>query len=409
MALREFVDNLTENAEALRDATRSGNLRVLGSLVVPAVRGYVLKPGKREAVSHVPANFPTSFNWKYKHEHPDLARLYAAAKRDQWDAARDIDWSINVDPHDEEHSLILDTLFPLDKVPSYATLSRKEQQLQGHAILSWMLSQFLHGEQGALMAACQVTEAVEWLDGKLYGSTQVVDEGRHVEVFERYLNQKLGRMYQINDNLYVIIDALMRDSRWDIKFLGMQIMIEGLALGAFLTIRAQSKEPLLRQILKYVITDEARHVHYGVLALRDFYTRDLPAKEVREREDWAFEMTVLMRNRFLAHEFYDEYYAHIMTRREWDKIQLESEFMQFFRSVMFKRIIPNLKRIGLLSERIRPHYEQLGLLQWEAERSAPDLTAKDLLDDTQIQAGLAEIGQKNRNAAATGSSNRAAV
>ncbi len=399
MAIRDLVYNVTENAEALRDATKSGNLRVLGSLLVPAVRGFVFKPGKREPVSHVPANFPTAFNWSYQHQHPDLARLYAAAKRDQWDAARDIDWSIDVDPHDEDRALIVDTLFPLDKVPSYSKLTRKEQQLQGHAIMSWMLSQFLHGEQGALMAACQVTEAVEWLDGKLYGSTQVVDEGRHVEVFERYLTQKLGKKYQINDNLYVIIDALMRDSRWDIKFLGMQIMIEGLALGAFLTLRAQTKEPLLRQILKYVITDEARHVHYGVLALRDFYTKELPAKEVRDREDWAYEMTVLMRNRFLAHEFYDEYYAHEMTRKQWDQIQLESEFMGFFRTVMFKRIIPNLKRIGLLSDRIRPHYEALGLLKWETEPAAPELTAKDLLDDSEIQAGLAEIEQKNRNAA----------
>ena len=96
-----------------------------------------------------------------------------------------------------------------------------------------MLSQFLHGEQGALFAACQVTEAVQWLDGKLYGSTQVVDEGRHVEVFFRYLDEKLGKLYTVNDNLYTLIDALMTDGRWDLKFLGMQIMIEGLALGAF--------------------------------------------------------------------------------------------------------------------------------------------------------------------------------
>ena len=114
-----------------------------------------------------------------------------------------------------------------------------------------MLSQFLHGEQGALFAACEVTEAVHWMDGKLYGSTQVVDEGRHVEVFHRYLHEKLEKVYQVNDNLFTIIDSLMSDNRWDLKFLGMQIMIEGLALGAFGTIRQTTKEPLLRE-LSYV-------------------------------------------------------------------------------------------------------------------------------------------------------------
>ena len=96
-----------------------------------------------------------------------------------------------------------------------------------------MLSQFLHGEQGALFASAQVTEAVQFFDGKFYGATQVMDEARHVEVFLRYLESKMNKLYTINDNLFVIIDSLMTDSRWDMKFLGMQIMVEGLALGAF--------------------------------------------------------------------------------------------------------------------------------------------------------------------------------
>ncbi|HCP47460.1 MAG TPA: hypothetical protein DIU15_15570, partial [Deltaproteobacteria bacterium] len=176
------------------------------------------------------------------------------------------------------------------------------------AVLAWLLSQFLHGEQGALFAAAQVTTSVPWMDAKLYGSTQVVDEGRHVEVFHRYLDDKLNKMYAINDNLYVIIDLLMRDGRWDMKFLGMQIMIEGLALGAFGTIRSVSQEPLLCELLSYVIADEARHVQYGVVALSEYYGQvgGMSARERREREDWVFELALLMRNRFLAHEFYDE-------------------------------------------------------------------------------------------------------
>src|SRR4029079_105606 len=162
-----------------------------------------------------------------------------------------------------------------------------------------------HGEQGALFAAAQVTESVPWLDAKLYGSTQVMDEGRHVEVFHTYLTQKLGKLYEIDDNLYVVIDALMTDARWDMKFLGMQIMIEGLALGAFGAIRQATGDPLLKTILRYVITDEARHVHYGVLALGKHYQHALDERERREREDWAFEVSLLLRNRFLGHELYD--------------------------------------------------------------------------------------------------------
>ena len=247
--------------------------------------------------------------------------------------------------------------------------------------MAWMLSQFLHGEQGALFAAAQVTEAVPWLDAKLFGSTQVVDEGRHVETFHTYLTQKLEKLYEINDNLYVVIDALMTDGRWDLKFLGMQIMIEGLALGAFGFLRSHTSEPLLKQMLTFVITDEARHVHYGVLALQKFYATQVSEKERREREDWAFEVAYLLRNRFLAHEYYEEHWAHALSRAEWDRIVLQSEMMAIFRRTMFKRIVPNLKRIGLLSDRVRSRYDNIGLLEFEHCRAAPDLTAQDLLED----------------------------
>jgi hypothetical protein len=117
-----------------------------------------------------------------------------------------------------------------------------------------------------------------------------------------------------------------------------------------------------------------------VLALQEFLAQ-LSDKERREREDWAFEVSLFLRNRFFAHEFYDEYYAHAMSRPAWDKMVLESDMMKMFRRTMFKRVIPNLKRIGLLSDRIRPKYEELGLLQYEHGKAAPDLTAADLVND----------------------------
>jgi hypothetical protein len=310
-----------------------------------------------------------------------MARLYEAAKQSQWNAATDVDWSTPVDADDPERPILPDSLMPLASYPGFAKLAEREKARQRHLVFAWYLSQFLHGEQGALFAACQVIEAVPWLDAKLYGSTQAVDEGRHVEVFHRYLTEKLGKLYEINDNLYVIIDALMSDARWDIKFLGMQIMVEGLALGAFGHIRQGTCEPLLRQILTSVITDEARHVHYGVLALQKFYANEITERERREREDWAFEVALLLRDRFLAHEFYEEHWAHAMSRAEWDRYVLESESMTLFRRTMFRRLVPNLKRIGLLSDRVRPRYEKAGLLDYVDGRPATELTAQDLLDD----------------------------
>lgn len=378
MNLQQLLENARNNVDALHDARRVGNFKVLFSLLGPAVRGLLLQRGKAGSSSEVQSQVKVQFDWRYERDQPELARLYDAAKGAQWDGATALDWGVTVDPHDEEHELIPDAALPLQELRTYRLLPKAEQQRQRQALLSWILSQFLHGEQGALMAACQVTESVRWMDAKLYGSTQVVDEGRHVEVFHRYLTEKLEKLYQINDNLYVVIDALMSDSQWDVKFLGMQIMVEGLALGGFGTIHSVTKEPLLKKLLQYVIADEARHVHFGVLALRHHFESMAPELR-REREDWAFEMALLLRNRFLAHEFYDEYYGHLMSRPAWNKFILGSEFLGFFRRTMFRRIIPNLKRIHLLSDRMRPHYAALGLLEWEHGKSAPELTAQDLM------------------------------
>jgi hypothetical protein len=244
-----------------------------------------------------------------------------------------------------------------------------------------MLSQFLHGEQGALFAAAQVTEAVQFFDGKLYGATQVMDEGRHVEVYNRYLDEKLNRLYSINDNLFVIIDSLMTDSRWDMKFLGMQIMVEGLALGAFGVMYQQTKEPLLKSILRRVIQDEARHVHYGVLALREHFLNNLSERERREREEWSFEVALLMRNRFMAYEVYEEWFEGLMSREQWRTFITNTPGMRQFRQVMFSRLVPNLRAIGLMSPRILPHYERAGLMRFFDGRAADQLSEEQLLTE----------------------------
>ena len=379
-SLTRAVQNLGRSGPVLREASASGNLRVLASLLGPAYRGLVMHEARGAPSTAMPAGHATVFDWSYLRDRPQLTRLYEAAKSSQWNASSDLDWSISVDPMDREHPLIPEDFHPISTTSAWRTLSVEERLRQQHDLLAWLLSQSLHGEQGALFAACQVTEAVPWLDAKLYGSSQVVDEGRHVEVFHGYLTRKLEKLYEINDNLYTIVDALMTDSRWDVKFLGMQIMIEGLALGAFGTFRQITGEPLLKQLLTRIITDEARHVHFGVLALQECL-QGLTDRERREREDWAFEVSLLLRNRFLAWEFYEEHWAHAFRRSEWERLSVESRLMGAFRQTMFRRIVPNLKRIGLLSPRIRPRYDALGLLAYEDGRAAPELSAADLLED----------------------------
>ena len=373
------MNRLVRTVPVVREAAEARNVRLLYALLGPAFRGLVQRRGHSEDSTELDAAGSARFDWAYRREFPEMARLYEAAKDSQWNGTKDLDWSRDVDPMNVRVKLIPDGLIPTSGTPTWRKLSKVERAVQRHAMLSWLLSQFLHGEQGALFAAAQVTESVPWLDAKLFGSTQVMDEARHVEVFHRYLEEKLERRYEINDNLYVVVDAIMSDARWDMKFLGMQIMIEGLALGSFGLLRHLTQEPMLKELLRYVITDEARHVHYGVLALKEYIAKEMSERDRRDREDWAFELSLLLRNRFLAHEIYEEYYAHAMTRSEWNRLLLDSELMTLFRRTLFRRIVPNLQRIGLLTDRVRPRYEALGLLEYEHEKAAPELTTADML------------------------------
>jgi hypothetical protein len=167
------------------------------------------------------------------------------------------------------------------------------------------------------------------------------------------------------------------------KFLGMQIMIEGLALGAFGVLYRRTGEPLLKALLKNVIQDEARHVHYGVVALREHYTHGLSARDREEREDWAFEVALLLRNRFLAFEVYDEWFAGRLSRAQWVSFVQAAPGMQEFREVMFRRLVPNLREIGLLSPRVAPRYEAAGLFRYADGLAADRLTAEVMLTELQ--------------------------
>jgi hypothetical protein len=357
--LRERLDPYVE---ALSIFTEVRDPRVLGALGPAGVRGLVLQRGKQGVPTKMPAHHAAHFDWTYPSDHPEMAELYRRAKQGQWDSDVHLPWKTSVDPLNPEVPLLPEDYFEWAKLEGYGVrLDAREKKQFIYSMTSWMLSQFLHGEQGALFAAAQVTEAVQFFDGKMYGSTQVMDEGRHVEVFHRYLDEKLNKLYQINDNLFVIIDSLMTDGRWDMKFLGMQIMVEGLALGAFGLIHATTQEALIRQITQMIMQDEARHVAFGVLSLRDVY-KEMNSKELAEREDFVIHASRLMHDRLLGQEVWERLGFPMA---ECEELTRKSESMQLFRRLCFSKIVPNVKRLGLLTPRVRKGFEDLNVIEYE--------------------------------------------
>jgi hypothetical protein len=313
----------------------------------------------RPSIETLEALLDVTYTWGYQDTRQKLRDLYDKATHAQWFAETALPWDRDVDmdkPFGPENML------PLYGSEIWAKLSPKERTAINKETSSWTLSQFLHGEQGALLAAAQLVDSVPDLDSKLYGATQVYDEARHVDVYNRYLHEKVGFSYPINSHLKTLLDMVLKDSRWDMKFLGMQIMVEGLAMAAFGMIRQNTDEPLLRDLTAYVMGDEARHVAYGVLSLKDYY-RDQPQSVRDEREDFVYEAARLMRDRFLFQEVWEK---TGLPKERCMEIALNNQSQVMFRSLLFAKIVPAIKKMDLLSDRQRKRFAELGILQFES-------------------------------------------
>jgi hypothetical protein len=304
------------------------------------------------------ASFDTSYVWNYGSVKEGLHDLYEKAKRDQWNGTTQLAWATEVDPQGE---IIPQTINPLADYAPFRKLDDRERKKLRHAQMALQLSQFLHGEQGALIVASQLVGGVPWIDAKYYAGTQTMDEARHVEVFSRYLREKLEWEWPINPSLKELLDATIKDSRWDFKYLGMQIIIEGLAMAAFGNLYQVTQEPLLKELIKYVMKDESRHVAFGVLSLSDYY-QDMPANELRDREDFVIYACELMRNRLVGDQ--------IARAMGWNVDELRATVLasplgNAFRRMLFARVVPNLKRLGLISPRVREAFDELGIIEFE--------------------------------------------
>lgn len=321
----------------------------------------------------VPAAGAARFSWEYDDGRGRLLDLYQRGKDKQWDATKRIDWDLPVDPANVMGTP--DEFCPIYGSRQWEMLNGEERDELGHHLSAWLFSQFLHGEQGALAVAARIVESVPDMDSKYYAATQTMDEARHVELYSRFLRDKIGLYYPISDHLATLLSEALSDSRWDLPYLGMQVLIEGLALAAFGVHRDMSTNPLVKQLLAYVMQDEARHVAFGRLALRDYY-KELTEAERADREEFVVEGCRLMRDRFQAQEVWDRMGFNVAECLEFTE---RSPVQQAFRGLLFSRIVPCVKDIGLWGPKVRRAYEQMGVL--DAAKS--DLEAL-MRDDEQI-------------------------
>jgi hypothetical protein len=310
------------------------------------------------------------FTWDYERSRTALVKLYEKAKTSQWNATTDLPWDTEVD---------------WDKLAAEAAAQNQRffilRSAEGSPLSHWgdkewhalsiemqtaVLSQFLHGEQGALICTGLITATVPWIDAKYYAATQVMDEARHVEVFGRYINEKTNGAYPISPQLGSLLDDIIADGRWDITYLGMQIMVEGLALAAFGFMHMLTTEPLLKKLLRYVMSDEARHVAFGVLSLKEFY-EGLGEAEIRERQEFAYEAAVRLRNRFMIQEVWERLGADPKVVMKFLN-ENQDPGQQMFQTMLFSKIVPNAKKLGLLDAGdgwLRKKFTELGVIQFE--------------------------------------------
>jgi len=303
------------------------------------------------------------FQWNYDPEVEELRNLYVKAAEAQWIGARDIDWNREIDLV-KFATTPLGTGVPIDKTSYWQSLPQETVIELTRRTASFRLSQFLHGEQGALMVAAQLVNAVPHTDAKFYAATQTMDEARHVEVFARYI-EKLDEIRPIAPALKGILDSTLETGDWMKKLVGMQIVVEGLALYAFREMRATTEEPLLKELLTYVARDESRHHAYGV----QYIERCVPCLSDSARmelEDFALECA-----RVLIDRNSQGFFTTLL--QIWSEVGVDPAAL--FTSLHEERelimrdmprgkrlgpvqgfVIPTLRRCGLLSERVASHF-----------------------------------------------------
>ena len=318
---------------------------------------------------------PMEICWQFDYvlEVDRLETLYKKAKQRQWDADERLDWSIEIDP---SKPIIDENQHRLRGLSFFKKLSKSQQESFTAHSTCQLLSQFLHGEQGALMTAAALTHAVPDYDAKLYSASQTMDEARHVEVYERYI-RKLAQAYPISPWLKSLIDVTLQAAHYAKILIGMNMVGEGLALAAFHNMRRQTTCPLLRDLTENVLADESRHVAFGHLYLKDV----IDAMHPDDREDvaqFAFEAIQTMANSMggydgkgprgrdpgftmMLENFGVSVEDFIASLAEAGQTGLRAQAppgqIHSFKALM----MPALVRVGAVTDRSRALYEQAGI------------------------------------------------
>ena len=330
------------------------------------------------------------FLWDYDRSRDQLVTLYNKAMASQWSSVTDLDWSTPVDPEELVHTSPQQNLTvalaraAADEPGSpLATWGEKEFTQLGIESLKASLSQFMHGEQGAMMVAAKITETVPWIDAKYYAATQTMDEARHTEVFAKYLHTKLGEAYPMSPYLEEQIDALISDSRWDIAYLGMQIVIESLALAAFGSMLRATEEPLLKKLLRYIMSDEARHVAFGIISLAEYY-KELTDAELLDRQEFLLDSTLRSRSRSTTPEIWERMGTSIdavLPSLTAAASKADKDQFAVFQTTFYSKLVPNVRKLGLLDANdghLRTRWAEAGLMRFEfADDTASDYDAYD--------------------------------
>jgi hypothetical protein len=341
------------------------------------------------------------FLWDYDRDRGQLVTLYNKAMGSQWNSVTELDWATPVDPEQlvrEQSTPVLELARLAGTMPGspLAKWKEKEYTQLGIEFFKANLSQFMHGEQGAMMTAAKIVETVPWIDAKYYASTQTMDEARHTEVFAKYLSTKLGDAYPMSPFLKAQIWGLLEDSRWDIAYLGMQIVIESLALAAFGDMLRRTEEPLLKKLLRYVMSDEARHVAFGVLTLAELYD-SMSAAELKDRQEFLVDATLNQRARATTPEVWERMgttgeavFPFIMEAAG----QLQVDPMRGFARGFFAKLVPNVRKLGLLDANdgyLRTRWGEVGLLEFEfADDTGSDYDTYDAVAADRMAAAAAD-------------------
>ena len=150
----------------------------------------------------------------------------------------------------------------------------------------WVMSSILHGEQGALNLSASLCHVLRDPGAQEYAANQTREEGRHVTAFAKYIIARWGTPLPCGTVLANLLKEIVHAPEVYKKIVGMQMLVEGLAMGAFATIFREWNDPLAKRLTQLVMTDEAFHHKFGKI----WADRTIPKLSKEEHEiveNWA--------------------------------------------------------------------------------------------------------------------------